>query len=399
MKFIKYLLLFLLIYLDPFLIGGFKWAQIWKIIILVILFFYFSINKYKYNKFVSIYFLLAISSLFNASIFDSFIVEFGIFIKNLILPFILVYWINSKAYLNNFIKDFSVFIILSGIPFIFKLIPQLGEQYDLEIFGSSLNIFTYTGLFQNPHAASIITAYATIVCFSYFKKSRKKIEKYFMLIVVIIGLILSVNTFVRTGLAMTIVGLLSNVLYGKSLTKILKFLPLFILISLMIIAYVQSNELLINRLVGVNKYQTTLDINTVSSGRLGIWKSSLISYTQNYDSLEIIFGLGESELKARNKENIGRPYVVHNGFLDMLITNGVLGLILYILFVKKWYYYLKNKAKSINANNIHLRISISIFFMYLTFMMVQGGPLIYDSIFIAYSIITVSSNLKKQQHS
>jgi hypothetical protein len=395
MKFIKYLLLFLLIYLDPFLIGGFKWAQIWKIIILVILFFYFSINNYKYNKFVSIYFFLAISSLINASIFESFIGEFGIFIKNLILPFILVFWINSKSNPNKFIKDFSVFIILSGIPFIFKLIPQLGGQYDLEIFGASLNIFSYTGLFQNPHAASIITAYATIVCFNFFKKSQKKGEKYFMLIVFIIGLILSVKTFVRTGLAMTIVGLLSNAIYGKSLTKILKFSPLFIVISVMLITYVSSNELLLNRLVGVNMYQTTMDINTISSGRLGIWESSLKSYTKNNNPIELFFGLGENLLKKRNKQEVGREFVTHNGFLDMLITNGVLGLVIYILFVKKWYYSLKNKAKLINSKNIHVRISISIFFMYLTFMMLQGGPLTYDSIFIAYSIITVSSNLKK----
>jgi asparagine N-glycosylation enzyme membrane subunit Stt3 len=85
MKFIKYLLLFLLIYLDPISIGYFKWAQIWKIIILLFLFLF--IKKTKQNKLSKLYFLLAIISLINVFIFDNFINEFGIFIKNLLLQF------------------------------------------------------------------------------------------------------------------------------------------------------------------------------------------------------------------------------------------------------------------------------------------------------------------------
>lgn len=391
MKLIKYLLLFLLIYLDPVSIGFLKWAQIWKIIILIL--FFLTIKKTKQNKFSTLYFLLAISSLINVFVFNNFINEFAIFIKNLLLPCSIIFLINKNTLnLNNLIRNFSVFIILSGIPFSLNLIPQLGFEYNLTIFGASEDINSFTGLFQTPHGASIITAYATVVCFTIFNNSRKKSEKYFMLIICILGIYLSFKTYVRTGLVMVLVGILSGSLYGKSTTSFLKFIPLILVFMYFTFLYISSNETLNNRLIGINKYQDSSDLNTISSGRLEIWASSLASFTRNNNPIEIIFGLGENELKVRNKENIGRQYVTHNGFLDILITNGILGFIIFSIFLKKWYIYLRYKMKILNINNIDLRLSISFFFMYISFMLVQGGPLVYDSIYIAYSIILVSKS-------
>ena len=84
--------------------------------------------------------------------------------------------------------------------------------------------------------------------------------------------------------------------------------------------------------------------------------------------------------------------------MDILVTNGILGFIIYLIFLRKWYKLLRHKLKLLKINNLELRLSISIFFMYISYMLVQGGPLVYDSLFIAYSIVIVSKSITMREN-
>lgn len=392
MNFLKFLLFFLVIYFDPIEIQGFKWAQIWKCIILILIFIF--VKTPKKSEFSKLYFFLAFSSFISLYTIDNFVYEFPVLIKNLILPFTIIYFINSSTVkLNNLVRNYSVFIILSGIPFILNLIPEIGVDYDLSVFDISDDVNTYTGLFQRPHTASIITAYSTVVCFIFFKISKIKYEKYFLFFIFILGIYLSIKTYVRTGFLMVILGMLSSILYGKPLYKYFKFTPIIIVLIYFSFSYVSSNEKLKNRIIGVTKYQDTMNMNNISSGRLAIWESSLKGFFQRDNVIEIFLGLGDRELKLRNSEIIGKPYMPHNGFIEIFVTGGLMGIVIYLIFLRKWFTNLRQKSRIFNADNIELSMSFSIFFMYIIFMLFQGGHVIYESVFISYSIVMTSKSI------
>lgn len=183
MKFIKEVLLFLIFfsifYSEPLEIFGIKFAVIWKLFLFAYLIIYFK-KIFKVADKISKYgFLYSLKNFFNFSVLVYPIQNLYHTLVIFNFPFIYNIVRNNlrETTILNSIKRLSLFIILSAIPFHFHFIEPLGKGYDLDLFNTDAT--GYVGIFQNAHAASIITSIAVINLFFFYMKDKKV---YFLLL-------------------------------------------------------------------------------------------------------------------------------------------------------------------------------------------------------------------------
>ena len=394
-------LLFFFLYMDPIYFGAFKWSQIWKVILMLFMISFLFVKKIKLNKIISTYIISSFFYIISPFLFDYFTDTLVYLTTLLFFPtiFLLVYFITKKTgdYLS-ILSFLSIFFILSFIPFYFELLPQLGSSYDIKSLGIS-NEKTISGLFQKPHPASQVLAYSCLTLFYVISKTKNS-KKYFLILILILGVYFQIKTFVRLGLLMTLVGAFFYYIYKTNVAKKLKsflFAFIILILSFPFVSETNTFKSYEKRLFGENQYDYSyhnskiIDYNKISSGRIGIWKSSINSLLSNDDPFEIIFGLTESELLNRNRKNFGLAVFSHNGFIDAFVTNGLIGILLYIYFIITWFKSIINRKMLFFKNYSEYKYVLSVFFIFLVSTLFQGGKIIYDGLFLSLSILILFS--------
>lgn len=400
-----FILVFIIVYLDPLQFGPFKWSQIWKSIFILFVFFrYFLLKKNKLIL-VNIYVLLSLNFLITLSFFIDPLSLLTHCLSFLFFPSIfLFFYYNYRSFedYEAILKFSSSFVIVSFIPFYFGLLPELGKSYDLSVLGD-VGSNSLVGLFQRPHSAALILSYASLTMLFFLQSSKSKRKRLFYILMFLLSVLLVLKTYVRTGLLMIIIGFFIFYFYKSTYVKKTKVLVITFIIGLTGLIITSSNEANVYemRMFGETEYSGNskndeLDLNQISSGRLSIWESSFASWNEKDSVMDILFGIGENELLKRNYQKIGFSVFSHNGFLDMLVVNGLVGLILFLLFLWKWYNIIKSTNQGPRPLPSSRLYALSVFFMYVISCFFQGGPIIYDSIFISSSIlILIYSNRKE----
>ena len=399
-KIIFSIFLFLLFYLDSIYLGTIKWSQLWKGLFVLIMMGYWIYTERKSIKMFNIYFTMLgfyfVTPFLFVDFFDIIIKITEYFFFPSIFMFIL-YLFRKNHSAQGILSHISILFIFSFIPFYFNLIPELGEKYDLQALG----VLTggLSGIFQQPHAASQILAYSSVsILFLILKKDSK--SQPVLIFILFLSIFLLIQTYVRLGVLMTFIGFTTMLIYKTNLRKRVKYTVVISLILIITPNFITNDELydtLEMRALGNTEYNTKssnyqeIDYNRISSGRIKIWEASLTSLFEKDNALEILCGIGETELIKRNKNKIGSAVFSHNGFIDMLVTNGIIGLVLFILFLTNWFDLLRQSQRVNFKNSIEYKFALSIFIMYLTSIVLQGDVIIYDSIFITLSILLIYS--------
>ena len=83
-----------------------------------------------------------------------------------------------------------------------------------------------------------------------------------------------------------------------------------------------------------NQYISNTALGQMSSGRIDFWKIDLIAYSQ-YGFLEKLVGNGFDRVYQINRDSYGLSIWSHNDVINLLLSVGALGTLVYLLEVRK----------------------------------------------------------------
>jgi len=385
-----YLFLFLLLYTEPIQIAGIKIGQIWKAMLVSYFLFVsviFFIKKRKAFIFIFFSFIFAFKIFFSISSVEYIAGTIELVFENLFFPASFLFFLYSvdESELKFWGKHLSIFVILSFLPSIFGIIQPLSAGYRLENFGLEKDSFALIGLFQNPHSASDMLAFATTVIFFYFIHTKSRFQKLVLLFLTLLGSYFLFKVYVRTGMVMLSLSLLYILLTSKDKLKYLKLLSAILLAGSLFFFIYSNDPVLQMRLADKTIYYEGTE--NLGSGRLYIWENAIKNwYSEGITS--IIIGLGEGLAYELMYSNANIKVFAHNGFLQILQTEGLIGIFLYIGFIWNYLKFIYNNKKS-----VYFYLVVALLIGYFSMMMFQGGIHIYMMMFLSlYSALLYKNN-------
>lgn len=380
---------FIALFLKSYTIGGQEMAYIWKLPLLIFLFVGVLGQKIDFN-FLILAYVFAIKNLISTSFFDYPVDAIINFSKYLTIPLV-VHWI----YLNiNSIESLkklrmlpiylSGFLIISNIPYYLGVFSAPVSKTMLWMEDSSLD--GLVGILGAPHYTSALLSIACIVILEFIVNKRGP-----MLINLVLGplLVLGVfflfKTYTRTGWLMFVVGI--SILFARKITfkDAGKILAVSVLLFAGLIFLYQTNEGFRRRVMDDRAGQEDKSAyETVGSGRLQIAAVYLENlYESNFATYLVGMGMQESQNRYEKKD--GMPLFAHNGFVQTLVDNGILGFILYLVFL---YSVFRSISRS---NSSHNQLTVAIFFMFISCLLTQQANYflldLFLSLFIGISLI------------
>jgi len=314
-------------------IGPLKVSHLWKGVLLgfliVKVFIRGRIKSSLYNPF----FLLVIMGLFSSEIVYNPLNAIFTFSTTVIIPLIGLYALDKDSvWCKKALHFLSAFFILCFIPYEVGLLTPLGEGYDIaRSYGFAVQ--GSIGPFQTAHSASTALAGALLAVLYFLLTSAY--SRTWLLLLFLLGLYLLFNTFVRTGMVMFAIGsLMMTVSFARRSQRMLFRVSLFSIVLVPLVStWVLSNDALMARILGQRSYNSELSsFETLGSGRGGLALESAHMYLEA-NFIEKVLGMGITEQKQRMSDRTGKALVPHNGFLALLLHNGLVGLVLFICFL------------------------------------------------------------------
>lgn len=339
-------------------------SQAWKIPLVLFMIGYIIkqriISVQKFNKGA---YLFGIKNIFNQAIFThpiTNIIETFRFTNFPLLYDTFNIYFKTSLPLYKLTVRFSQYFILSAIPFLLGIMTSVRQGME---FGEKES---FIGIFQNSHGASIISCFAVLVLINHIKTYKISLSnRIYNLFLIFLGVFCLYLAFVRTGYLMFAIGLFVLFL-PSTLSK--KQLIMFLVVSISLILgfshQMSTNDSFRHRILD----QTNQGVqHSRGSGRIDFAMYSL-QYWAEGDFQQLLFGRGLDNVEDNLKNKVGIRVYSHNGFVDALAINGLIGLFLLLLFIMLMF-------KNIRRNREHnmYRLSIAMFFCYISYQLTQGG--------------------------
>ena len=397
--------IFIFLYIEPIAIAGLKFSHLYKLVIIYILtlsillhrsYRIYDRNENQYQLLLFILYCWAIQPILFAPAREH--ITNSVFIGGQrLFSVLLFHWSLHKNFsaetLFRFYNYFIIYNMLTALPFIAGLIRPLGSVYDISKFGiEAANAFI--GVFQTSHNAALIMTMSGVGAFSLMYTNTNKKSRIYYILLTIGFILLTIFTYARAGWIAFIAGLFA-VLWEVNKTKSIfreKKTWLFIgCITIVLFGLtIKYGEALKMRALGQTKYniRTATGFDAISSGRLSIWNASKEIFL-DASMLEKIAGIGEEELTRRMHRQIGLKLFAHNGFINQLLSNGLIGLSLLLsLIISLWYQISGVKHKRYRI------LCIASFVCWLTHFIFQGGefPIALSLLFLVVTISIKSQN-------
>ncbi len=350
-----------LLHFESLSIGQLKISHMWKMLLLVYLLLgFYSSSNTKAKKAYSALIALGLIQFLNGEVTSDIFNVLNLFFTFLLTAFAGVYLqrftINQREKFSLFV---IFFVIFSFVPYNFGFIESLNSGYDLENFfetGTSL-----VGMFQNIHAASGLLAVALVSTLYFILE--KKANRFILFTLFLIGLFFLLKLYARTGMAMVFVSSFYLFIHFFKNDPKKIFIASVLLIGC-IATYqflVASDNILLLRLSGDSANFSENDFNSFGSGRGLIWLST-IEIFKDMNVVELAFGIGRTELLSRMYSEIGMTLVPHNGFLELLVRNGLVGFFLGVTVMLKLFILSRRSANSPHVRAILLSFVVYSFF-------------------------------------
>ena len=382
--------LWLLIYIEPIQLGSFKISQLWKGILVAYLLS--EILKHIIPIYIWFGILFSVKYLVYAGMPYGYLDNFRLFIESLVFPVSLGYLYlryrrNYKKPTNlmNYALLLSIFLIYSAAPFLFGL-KSLYNDYDL-LEKYNLNLVATKGLFYHIASASKMFTVATVMLMMHKRKfNHNKFYKLFWWVSILLGTFLIVMCWTRTGWFIYALSVFVLLFYQSSFKqKILGFSV--VLFSFMAISYLyQSNEALRLRVTGGTSYrgEQELSFEQLASARLP-YIIVAIENMKDEGGIGSFLGYGEQKGKDYFEKKTRMSITSHNSAFEIIESNGLLGLFLYICFIYHLFKAVRKRAKQLAPLDLKM-VNLSILLFGMFFITSHGTPLwgelIYAFIFI-----------------
>ena len=388
---IYFVLLWLLLFLEPINIGSLKISQIWKAFV-VFAIFIFLFNKKK-ESYTIVGILFAFKYLFYSYVPYGILQTFQEFMEALIFPLTLSFLFfyfkgrhNATEKLIQGLIFLSLFFIYSSIPFLFGL-ENLNPKTELSQYG--IEGTASKGLFYHIADASKIFSFATIVIFNFYNRfSNSKLNKLFWLVTILTGSYLVYTSWTRTAWLFFFVAIIISLFYGKSfkMRLVASFISVFI-VGFLFNLY-QNNQALRYRVTGgaVYRQDTELSIDKLSEARLPFVLTA-IDNIRNEDFVSKFVGYGKQRGIDLFEKKINLSIVSHNKTFEILESSGIIALILYIIFIYMLFKSINRYRPFVSSDK--RRLSYVFFFLFLGYYLTSHGSPFWSEIMIALLLISI----------
>ncbi|MGM9848055.1 MAG: O-antigen ligase family protein [Muribaculaceae bacterium] len=311
----------------------------------------------------------------------------GYAVKFSLLPLICDYFTKKEPNKNRlFIIGLvlSQYFVLANIPFSFGILKMSDNAvvYD--------GVSSFVSLFVGQHALAIVTAMSMLFIAYRFKETTNAVEKFYNGLLLIYAAYVLYSAFTRTGWVMGIIGMF--IIFTFKNYNIKKF---FIQLSVVIAIFGVYNYMLENNPRFYHRVNDITQNGTykaqAGSGRL-IYKDVSLKLFEKSDLCTKLIGVGIDPLMDNMDKQIHIRIYSHNGWVDALVANGIIG---FMLMVTMCIYLIIHVIK--NRKQRYSEISIACVLMYISYQFTQGGVFFYQDLLIALAIaltLNDSSNEK-----
>lgn len=312
---------------------------------------YFNKNSYTYlqRKWLRILFYLFFLQIFS-NFFGYFIDDFENFnqelylkglvitIYNLVLIFLYIKVIAGER-LDKIIDSLVLACVLQGL---FALLLYYNFSLFYFLYSSSEHLVSgattlrAVGTTKGPWELGGLLSFGYILLLYRITNginSKKKLLVYFLgLVIIIAALIMSMSRA-----SWLFVFICSSILLVINFRKMISFiLPVFIILSLFFISYLESFIEIINHRVLYTFKFNSGKLDNSSQARIDLWDY----FYQNFEIAYIFTGYGWQNLIAKFGTS------THNSFLSLFISNGIFGYVLYYNYFKVLFKeYFRSNAK------------------------------------------------------
>ena len=399
-KILFFLLFWSLLYIEPLKIGIFKISEIWKTIVVVVLFLILIKRKIRLPAFVWIGVLFSIKFLYYNTLPYGFSIAVSDALTSFVFPVALgILYVtflkkyNSTNLLISIAITLSLFFIYSNIPFFFG-VESLYPSTSLEKYGIEGN--ATKGLFYHIAVASKVYSLSTIVLINFYSRFSKTLFlKLFWLMSVLIGIYCVYTSWTRTAWVVFTLSFFILLLY-KSSFKMKFFFPfLFIIFIYSISAFYSSNQALKNRITNSTTYRinTESGLSSIIESRLPFITIAIDNFTNEGLSGKLI-GYGTQRGYDLFDKKTGMAISSHNGLLSILESSGLIGFLLYFIFI---YHLFKTVYRNFKHVSIELqKITFVSIFMFISYFALSHGSSLYSNIIYScffVAVITEGSRL------
>jgi hypothetical protein len=234
--------------------------------------------------------------------------------------------------INIKIIDNSIFIFCYSIIISYLLTLNINESNGYER--------VYLVGFIIPHAFSYMMA-----IFVYYFMKRKKI------ILAIIPFLLGCFAGTRTGLLLSLLTVVSVLLNGLTIKKIIIYFFYFVSFVILLNFIVNKSPIIKNQFDSISNAFNDFSFSTstndqksidFSSHRSLLFALGLDQINKDGISYENIIGRGPRASYIFNDNKTGSALWFHNDFMEILFSLGVINLIFYLFAIFKYYFYTKN---------------------------------------------------------
>lgn len=382
--FILFVPFFLLFYSEPVKLGAFPVSQLWKIpLAIYMLYAVFQYRRKAAPVWSQTQYWISLKCLFNAGYFSDFANNLQYGIKFLFLP--LIYnFIASKLHgirlLETILLTICQYFVLTNIP-MFLGVKPISSGHD---YGSFV---AYSGVFQNQHAMSVIMGICIVVILYFFKRGRfdSYFSKGFNLVLLGIAAYSMYLGFARTGWLMCVLAII--ILFWPRNLSVKQFVGIAAVSSLLVggFAYMMAtNELFYDRVVGNNI--TTHEKMNIDSGRSEYSAAALDRYL-NGSVFEQLCGMSTADEMEAIYQATGLRVGAHNGFVDMLARNGIVGLMLMFFFLMSLFVFIRRRRQSQVYN-----LAMALWMMNLSFQVTQGGTMFHSDLLYALTFCLLDTD-------
>lgn len=325
-------------------IGSISASQISMIIVIPILIIGLIVRSHQIlkktfiDKSIVIYILLTIFSalgLFTTELQSEALISYIKLFGGLL---ILIFY--SKCIKNTkeleFLKRGLIFIGINS-----SIVTFLGAYAGLVLKSENLGILKvstlyYGGVYRpvgiaGGPVANGILLYLLIMFIRAIRETKEKKNKYiFIEIIYLLALFISLTRTVI--LAIIFAYILEKIILKFSLSKTSKFLLLTVLAGIVIILVLPESfkEIILARFTDFDSG----NVNDFGAGRIGIWGGIIKGLISNFNILNLLIGYGidMSPIFVEQYSVFMHKDATHNDFLDIFLTNGLIGFIILIVF-------------------------------------------------------------------
>ena len=369
-------LFFLLFYVESIKIGSTAVSQLWKIpLALYMLYYVFQCRHMPTPLWSKVQYWQSLKWIFTAGYVTQFMFNLQTCVKFLFLP-LLFNFIRNKDWnieqVRAILLTIVQYFVLSNIPFLFFGLKGISHGHD---YGSYV---AYSGIFQNQHAMSVIMGICIIVILCYLQKryiegNWNRIYNVFLLCLAAYAMYLG---FARTGWLMCLLAIIV-LFWPKDMTA--KQWIVMALVGVVLIAGLSylmvTDTLFYDRVVGNNI--TTHEHMNVTSGRTEYTAAALERF-MNGNPLEWIIGVSTENIYDAIFLKTGMRVGAHNGFVDVLTRNGIVGLGLMLVFLISLLLFIRKRNQCDSY-----RMALAMWVMMFSFQITQGGVMFHTDLLYA----------------